>query len=211
VVQMRKASRLVGCVAALLLMTAQVAHAGLLSGVLPGLVSPSDTPATCDNAASQPFARWGDTSNYVLVPGGSFESGTTGWTLSGGAAVAKGNEPYAAGSHSLALPAGSSAVTPATCYATGDLKMRFFARSSGSSASYLQVKVIVKSLCGLLTILDGGQVSTNSVWVPSPKLALTITNLTSLVSTDSVSFKFVPAGSASWQIDDVYLDPFKDG
>jgi hypothetical protein len=35
--------------------------------------------------------------------------------------------------------------------------------------------------------------------------------VTSLISTNSVSFRFVPAGSASWRIDDVYLDPFKDG
>jgi len=126
-----------------------------------------------------------------------------------------GNEPFYVGArsdnHSLALPAGSSAMTPPMCFAPGDMKLRFFGVSTGSSSSYLQVKVVVKSALGLLSVLDGGQMPTNSVWVPSPKLRLLLTNLTSLVSTDSVSFRFVPAGSASWRIDDVYLDPFKDG
>jgi hypothetical protein len=203
------------CALVLLALSGSTANAALLGGLLPGLLSPSDTPSTCDTTTSHPFAKWGDTSNYVHVPGGSFEAGTTGWTLSGGAAVTSGNEPFYVNAstdrHSLALPAGSAATTPAMCFAPGDMKMRFFAVSTGSSASYLQVKVVVKSALGILSILDGGTMSTNSVWVPSPKLALTLTNLTGLISTDAISFRFVPAGSASWRIDDVYLDPFKDG
>src|SRR5919108_4034092 len=96
------------------------AQAGsLLSGVLPGIVSPSDTPSTCDTAASQPFARWGDMRSYVLVPGGAFEPGSAGWKLSGGAKVASGNEPFyvhsTADRYSLYLPKGSSATTPPMC------------------------------------------------------------------------------------------------
>jgi hypothetical protein len=203
------------CALVLLALSGSVANAALIGGLLPGLVSPSDTPATCDTTTSHPFAKWGDSSNYVHVPGGTFESGATGWTLSGGAAVTSGNEPFfvnaAKDRRSLALPAGSVATTPAMCFAPGDMKMRFFAVSTGSSASYLQVRVVVKSALGILSILDGGTMSTNSVWVPSPKLQLLLTNVTSLISTNSVSFRFVPAGSASWRIDDVYLDPFKDG
>jgi hypothetical protein len=89
--------------------------------------------------------------------------------------------------------------------------MRFFAASSSRSLSSLQVRVRVKSALGLLSILDGGKVSANSTWQPSPRLALTLTNLTGIISTDSVSFRFVPSDAASWRIDDVYLDPWKDG
>jgi hypothetical protein len=183
--------------------------------VLPGLVSPSDTPATCDTTASQPFYNIdGDTSNYVLVPGGSFESGAPGWTLGRGAAVVSGNEPWRVNgsrdSHSLYIPSGSYATTPAMCFAPGDWHMRFFAASSSNSLSSLQVRVRVQSLCGLLTFLDGGTVRANSTWQPSPRLALLLTNLTGLIATDAVSFQFVPGDSASWRIDDVYLDPWKD-
>ena len=106
------------------------AHASLLGGLLPGLVSTSDKPATCDTSTSQPFARWGDTRSYVLVPGGSFESGAAGWKLNGGAKVVSGNEPFyvrsTADRYSLYLPSGSSATTPPMCFGLGDWNARFF-------------------------------------------------------------------------------------
>jgi hypothetical protein len=69
----------------------------------------------------------------------------------------------------------------------------------------------VKSLLGVLSILDGGKISANSTWQPSARLGLLLTNLTGILATDSVSFQFVPSGTASWRIDDVYLDPWKNG
>ena len=41
----------------------------------------------------RPFLRWLDPAQYTLLPGGTFESTLTGWTLSG-ARVVSGNEPY---------------------------------------------------------------------------------------------------------------------
>jgi hypothetical protein len=215
VASVRSVIRVVGCALVLFVVTVPVASAGLISGLLPGLVSPSDTPSTCDTAASKPFSRWGDYSNYVLVPGGSFENGAKGWTLGRGAAVVSGNEPFyvrsKADSHSLYIPSGSSATTPPMCFAFGDWHLRFFAASSSNSLSSLQVRVRVKSLLGVLSILDGGTIRTNSTWQPSPRLGLLLTNVTGLLATDSVSFQFVPSDGASWRIDDVYLDPWKDG
>src|SRR5207248_7976801 len=84
---------------------APAAQANLLS-VLPG---------SCGNQVeSQPFAPWWDFNSYTPVPGGNFEQGRSGWTLSGGgAAISSGNESFHVGgasdSHSLTLPAGSSA------------------------------------------------------------------------------------------------------
>jgi hypothetical protein len=75
----------------------------------------------------------------------------------------------------------------------------------------MHVNVRVKSLLGVLSVLDGGAVSDNGTWSPSPRLALLLTNLTSIVCVDSVSFQFVPSDRASWRIDDVYLDPWKTG
>ena len=212
---LRSAIRLVFCALTLLALSVPAAHAGLVSGVLPGLVSPSDTPTTCDTTASQPFARFSDYSKYVLVPGGSFESGTSAWTLGRGATVVSGNEPYyvhsTADRRSLYIPSGSYAQTPPMCFAFGDWHLRFFAASSSNSFSSLQVRVVVKSLLGVLSILDGGTIRTNSTWQPSPRLALLLTNVSGLLATDSISFKFIPNDGASWRIDDVYLDPWKDG
>jgi hypothetical protein len=216
VASVRSVFRVALCTAALFVLTVPVAHAGLLSGLLPGLLSPADTPATCDTTVAQPFAHIdGDLSSYVLVPGGSFETGTTGWTLGRGAAVVSGNEPWKVhgtkDSHSLYIPSGSSVTTPPMCFGTGDWHMRFFAASSSSSLSSLQVRVRVKSLLGVLSILDGGTIRTGTAWQPTPKLSLLLTNLTGLLTTDAVSFQLVPSDRASWRIDDVYLDPWKNG
>jgi hypothetical protein len=187
------------------------AHASLLTGVLPGLVSTSDKPATCDTKTSQPFARWGDMRNYVLVPGGSFESGAVGWKLNGGAKVVSGNEPFYARStadrHSLYLPSGSSVTTPPMCFGLGDWNVRYFSVGSGT----VRVKIVVKSVLGVLSVLDGGTASSGSTWRPSPKVGLLLTNVTGLLAVDSISLRFVPANTSGIRIDDVYLDPWKSG
>jgi hypothetical protein len=72
------------------------------------------------------------------------------------------------------------------------------------------VQVIVPSLLGILSVLDGGTVSGNGSWAPSPRLALLLSNVTSLLGTNAVAFRFTPVGSgASFQLDDVYLDPWR--
>jgi hypothetical protein len=85
-------------------------------------------------------------------------------------------------------------------------------RNVGSSSGQLHVQVVVPSLLGgLLTILDGGTVSSGSSWTPSPRLELLLCNVTSLLGTQAVAFRFTPVGAgAAYQIDDVYLDPWKD-
>jgi hypothetical protein len=187
------------------------ASAGLLSGVLPGLVAPADTPTTCDTRVSKPFARWGDRANYVLMPGGTFEPGAAPWTLSKGGRIVRGNESFyvnaASDANSLELPPGSSALTPPNCFAFGDWKLRFFAAGSGGR---VRVNIVVRSvLLGAVSILDGGTVRAGSTWQPSPEVRLTVTNLTGLLAVDAISVRFTSTGSSTVRIDDAYLDPWK--
>jgi hypothetical protein len=189
------------------LCAAAPAQAGLLSGVLPGLVSSGDTPSTCDTSLSQPFARWGDSNYYVLVPGGSFEAGTAGWKLGTGARVVTGNEAFYVRStsdrYSLDVPAGVTVTTPPMCFAVGDWHARLFATGGGS----IKVKVVVKSTLGILSVLDGGTIRGSSTWQPSPQLQMLLTNVTGLLAIDSISLRLTP--SAHVRIDDIYLDPIK--
>ncbi|MGH2921807.1 MAG: hypothetical protein ACRDKU_07075 [Gaiellaceae bacterium] len=191
-------------IAAFALIATPDARGGLLS---------TGKASVCETQASQPFAPWGDRANYVLIPGGSFESGTTQWSLSGGATTFWGNEPYyvhgAQDGRSLVLPPGSSATTPSMCFAIGDWHARFFAVNNGVKSSRLKVTVQVRSLLGVLSILDGGTVANSGVWEPSPRIQLLLSNVTSLLGTKAVSFRFAPTGLGLWRIDDVYLDPFK--
>jgi hypothetical protein len=176
-----------------------------------GLLSTGDSE-TCETEVSKPFTPWSDYANYVLIPGGAFEGSAPGWTLKGGAAIASGNEPFyvrAAGDrYSLHLPAGSSAITPTMCFALGDWHLRFFARRTSTASGTLKVDAVVKSLPGVLSVLDGGSISPSGQWKPSPQVGLLLTNVTSLIGTRAVAFRFRAIG-ASFRIDDVYLDPWK--
>jgi hypothetical protein len=93
------------------------------------------------------------------------------------------------------------------CFAPGDWHFRFFSSGGGT----IRVKVVVKSLLGVVSILDGGSVSSGSTWKPSPQVGLTLTNACGLLATDSISLRFSPANSTGLRIDDVYLDPWKSG
>ena len=186
---------------------AQTAKAGLIG---------TGPAAYCDPSPEQVFAPWNDQRMYAELANGSFESGSTSWYLSGGARVVSGNEPfYVTGnrrdSHSLLLPVGSSAYSGTVCFALGDWHLRLLMRNVGSSSGALRVQVIVPSLLGgLLTILDGGTVRAGGAWAPSPRLELLLSNVTSLLGTKAVAFRFTPVGQgAAFQIDDVYLDPWK--
>lgn len=176
-----------------------------------GLLS-TGSAATCETAASKPFQPWSDYANYVLIPGGAFEGSAPGWTLKGGAAIASGNETFyvraASDRYSLYLPAGSSAITPTMCFALGDWHLRFFARRTSTTSGTVKVDVVVKSLLGVLSVLDGGSISPTGQWAPSPQVRLLLSNVTSLLGTRAVAFRFRASGAA-FRMDDVYLDPWK--
>ena len=190
-------------VGALLLVMTPTAKAGLLT---------TGAASYCDPYSFQAFQPWGDRSNYMLMPGGSFEESTPAWKLSGGAKIISGNEPfYIRGKtdrRSLYMPAGSSATTPTMCFAAGDWHLRFVGVSPTRS-SKLRVTVHVNSLLGLVSILDGGTVSNDGTWRPSPQVGLLLTNVGGLLTTNAISIRFT-ATSGTTQIDDAYLDPWKE-
>ncbi len=159
---------------------------------------------------SQPFAQWGDNGSYFLVPGGSFE-GTNSWSLAGGAQVVSGNEPFylnsKTDSHSLLLPAGSSATTPAMCLAALSPDMRFVGESSDGSA--IHVDVYASGVLGLVKLPVSANIPVGTSWAPSGQLQLLLQNVLALTNLGktSVYFRFSTTGSATAQIDDVYVDP----
>ena len=162
----------------------------------------------CGSPMSQPFAQWGDTNDYTLIPGGSFEPGTPNWSLSGGANVVKGNEPFAAsGKNSLYLPAGSSATSPFMCVGTLSPTLRIFGFSSTANSA-LGVQVLAKNALGLLTVLGVGIVYPGQTsWAPT-NASLFLQSLgAALTNTTSIAFRFTPL-NGSWTIDDAYVDPF---
>jgi hypothetical protein len=163
----------------------------------------------CPNPTSVPFAPWADYANYAFIPDGGFESGASGWTLSGGASVRTGNESFYVHSssdrNSLSLPAGSSATTPTMCIGLLSTKMRFVA--AGDSNAKVKVQIIYRGLLSsVLGILDGGTIDSSGTWEPSPQMTM-LGGLLPLL-TQGVQFRFVALNGSS-TLDDVYLDPMK--
>ena len=108
------------------------ANAGLIGGLL----------SNCPTGGSQVFAPWGDSYSYLLASNGGFESGSWGWSLSGGATVVSGNQPFfGSGTRSLSLPSGSSAMSPTVCLGTQQLYIRMFGKDLNGTDSGLRVRV----------------------------------------------------------------------
>jgi hypothetical protein len=174
----------------------------------------------CDGKTEQPFAQFGDSHAYRLVQGGDFESGSSGWTLTGGAKIVPGNESFMVrgGSYSLYLPAGSSATSPLTCVGLTDPTFRYFLVETGASSGSLQIDIQYRTLLGLLPLgarlgNDGG----SSQWGPSTTYSYTLSNLLGSLGgldlTAGIRYKFTPKSgslfsSPAFRIDDVYVDPW---
>jgi len=173
----------------------------------------ASAPNCADEILERPFARWLDPLKYHLVPDGTLEAGAAGWTLSK-AKVVNGNETFyvhAAGeSKALSLPPGSSATTPVMCTRIDKPLMRFFAKSSAGllSLSLLSVEVLFETAGGQVLSLPVGVVTPTTKWQPTLPLPVLASLLPLLPDAETpIAFRFKPIGSATWTIDDVYLDP----
>lgn len=175
------------------------------------------TACTAGGSFSQVFNRapWYDLSQYTIAPAGDFEGTLTGWTMAGRAKVVSGNETYYVGSkahrRSFSLPDGSTATSAPMCVGVDYPWLRFFLRNTGASSGRLQFEVRSVSALGIVTSLLPVTLSGSSSWQLSPPLLL-VDNLTALTQSNGltpVSFRFTPKGG-SWQIDDVYVDPYRN-
>jgi len=197
---------------------------GVVFVVMVGLATAAAAPAGASllgncpaRPMSKPFLRWLDPISYTLAPNGGVESGSNGWQLRGGAAVVSGNETFnlsGAGSHSLYLPSGSSATSPAMCVETLDVFARYVAKNKGIVAlSSLKVDAIVRDSAGHTFVLPAGVNTGGSNWAPSLPAVALLDLLGALNDGQvTVSFRFTPIGlGAKWQIDDLYVDPLKMG
>jgi hypothetical protein len=181
-----------------------------LGDLLGGVINLS---SSCGTTGTQVFAPWGDTSSYFLAPNGGLESGTTGWSISG-ASVVYGNQPFfRSGSHSLSLPSGSTATSPATCIGSGDLYVRMFGSDQNGTDSGLHVRVVWYGLLNtVLGLTDVNTFAPGGGWSPTDKLDSTGGSISvpilPLVGSTSARIQVTPYGSGSrWLIDDLYIDP----
>jgi hypothetical protein len=198
--------------------TGIAAVACLMLFVAPGVALANNALlATCQTPPiSTPFSQWGDNNDYFLAPGGSFEgtADQVGWTLSN-ASLTSGNEPFSVNdsgdSQSLTIAGGGSATSPFFCVDNTMSSLRFFAQQV-SAGGGLRVQALVQTSTGVNTVSLARLVD-DSVpgWSPSAPIAADTSSLAD-GQTVMVALQFtVRAPAASWQIDDVYVDPYRSG
>jgi hypothetical protein len=162
-----------------------------------------------ESALTRPFAQWGDSNLYELVPEGDFNGSLSRWTLAGGAYRAPEGEPYAVtgtpDEWSLALPAGASAQSPYTCVNASYPSFRFFARNDGLLSTVV-VQVVYKTALGPVA-LPLGAVALSGSWQPTlPMLTGSVVGGLLSGGTAQVALRFTALTGKS-HIDDVYIDP----
>ncbi len=175
----------------------------------------ASAPACADQALSKTFLPWLDVADYTALSGADFETGARGWSLTGGAAVAAGNEPWRVGasndSRSLSLPAGASATSPAICVGITHPTIRFFARrSSGGmlSQASLRVDVLFETAAGDVLSLPVGSAVSDAGWQPTSPMPIAASLLPLLPGEMTpVALRFTAEG-ADFSIDDVWVDPY---
>jgi len=170
---------------------------------------------SCDEQVlEQPFLPWADVAHYVIAPNGTFENGSSGWTLSGGASLVSGNESYyvhgAGESKSLALPSGASATSSSMCVGIEHPTLRIFARNTGAALSTLKAEVLFEDAAGNVRSLTIGTLTASASWEPSIVMPLVV-NLLPLLPDErtAVAFRFSAQGAGAFTIDDVYVDPYR--
>lgn len=167
---------------------------------------------------STPFSQWGDSSSYFLVPGASFEgtADQVDWSLSNASATAGSNEPFrvngSSDGQSLTINGGGSATSPFFCVDNTMPDLRLFAQQI-AAGSDLRVDALVQTPSGVTAVpvaalADG---SMSSSWAPTAPISgntAAIPNGASIM----VALRFeVPSSAGSWQIDDIYVDPYRAG
>jgi hypothetical protein len=163
------------------------------------------------------FSFWNDYGLYTPVPNAGLEDGTKGWTLSGGARVVPGNEPWRIGGgwhrNALELPAGSSAVTAPLCIDETYPHFRLFARNLGAVGGALKIEVLYFDKGGkIVNTKPVDYKSTSTAWAPTGMVGINVFTSKTTVAAAPVAFRFTPTTKdARWVIDDVYVDPWARG
>ena len=162
----------------------------------------------------QKFTKWGDSSSYFLVPGGSFEGtpAQVGWTLSN-ATLTAGNEPFHingwSDDQSLLINGDGNATSPVFCVDSTMPSFRFFVRQT-APGSDLKVQGVVQTPSGPLAVTVADLPSGFHAWWTPVQINV---DTSRIPAGDSIpaAMRFVVPGSGSWQLDDVYVDPYRAG
>jgi len=183
--------------------------------------SASASTSTCSfGALSLPLWGLGDLNPYFLAPGADFEGSLSGWNLAGGARVASGNESWKVGgqtdANSLALPTTSTAATtPTFCVTTYAPTFRMFIKNNGNNGYTNGQLAVYLNFTGpdghAQQVKIAALTVKSTAWTLTPPISF-IQYLSTPLKTGlaNISFTIKPNDNhGNWQIDDLYIDPWK--
>lgn len=170
----------------------------------------TDSGTGCGNRVIyHPFTYIGDDNPYYLVSGGDFEGYPNRWFGTGYWRVQE-NEPWKVGGSQDTTSAylsrtGATASAPSMCVSVDEPTVRFYYKAPGTPGARMHVKLRTTSSVAshLKTVVIDG--STPGWQLSDP---ISITNSTDSTGTQNLLLDFVSQGGA-WNIDDVYVDPWK--
>jgi hypothetical protein len=180
-----------------------------------GIANPYDCAPQATLAQS--FSAWSDYNLYTPVRNAGVEEGAAGWTLSGGATVVPGNEPWKIGGawhrNALDLPGGSSAITAPLCIDETYPHFRLFARNTGALKIALKIEVLYFDSKGnIKETKPYDYQSPSNAWQPTGMVGINVFTSKTTVAAAPVAFRFTPTSrDGHFQIDDVYVDPWARG
>ena len=193
--------------------------ATLASALLAAVALPAVAQAACPTTpVTKAFQRFGDTADYSLLSSGHFESGTSGWSLTG-AAVVGGNESFkvrsSADARALRIAPTGKVVSPKFCVGVEHPTFRLFARQASGSWATMAVRVRWSESDGRVNETTVGSLNGSSFasWQPTSVLPLAQTlPLWQSGQSLQVQIVFDPEDyGGAWAIDDVYIDPYARG
>ena len=186
-----------------------VAGVAATAVLAPAGTADAATAPCAGESLSQVFADWGDRSWYFLAPDGSFEDASTAWSLSGGARVVDGSDPFRLGGKgdrkSLSLPKGASATSAPFCIKRDSRTVRWVQR--GSSGGALAVEVVhadsrARTPGQTLEVVRGrGQ------WQPSPEVKIPLYGTGAQGNGYAIVALKLTALTGTWSVDDLFVDP----
>lgn len=172
------------------------------------IAAPSPTSATCNVPTTfKAFKAFGDTADYAFAPGGSFESGTAGWSLTG-ASVVSGNDTSGvfAGSKSLLIRDHGRVVSPWFCVSADHPTFRYTTRGGEVEMEIDYIVIGDNDIDDSLT----GETNGGGTWAPSQVHGLA-TEIPAAKLAKGVLARLVWEAEDDVYVDNVLVDPYRRG
>ena len=169
-------------------------------------------------STTQAYASLGDSSSYFPVPDGNLaDPALPGWTLVN-ASLTPGGDPFNVNGqtspNSVTVSAGGWVQTAPFCVDSTMPTFRFAANQT-ATGSPLQVSIVGQSPGVVGYTINLGSLADGSVngWTAVAPLALTggVTLQPGASYMASLRFRVPSWGGGAWQIDDIYVDPYRIG